>query len=106
MTEPQQLYVSCTRNPLQATQIKNLEAVQRKAAHFAIGQHNRQTSPTGLMQELQWRTLQECRLVARLAKFYKTINGLAACYIPQDSPPVTHRKIKPQHPVPASPYMT
>ena len=79
-------YASCTWDPHQATQTKNLEAVQRKAARFVTGQHSRQTSVTGLMQVLQWRTLQERRHVARLAMFYKAISGLAACYIPQDFP--------------------
>ena len=46
---------------------------------------------TGLMQVLQWRTLQERRLVARLAMFYKAVNGQAACRIPQDFPPTTFR---------------
>ena len=71
------------------SQINKLEAVQRKAAWFVTGEHSRETSVTALMQVLQWRTLQERRLVTRMAMFYKAVNGQAACHIPQDFPPTT-----------------
>ena len=84
-------YASSAWNPYQMSQINKLEAVQRKAARFVTGEHSRETSVTGLMQVLQWRTLQERRLVARLTMFYKAVNGQAASYIPQDFPLTTSR---------------
>ena len=84
-------YASSAWDPYQMTQINKLEAVQRKSARFVTGDHSRETSVTGLMQALQWRTLQERRLVARLAMFYKAVNDQAACHIPQDFPPTTSR---------------
>ena len=79
-------YASCAWDPYTGVQINQLEAVQRKAARFVTGQHSREASVTGLMEQLQCRTVQERRLVARLAMFFKIVRGKAACQIPEDLP--------------------
>ena len=84
----QSLYASSAWDPYQ---INKLEAVQRKAVQFVTAEHSWETSVTGLMQVLQWGILHEWRLVARLAMFYKAVNGQAACHIPQDFSPTISR---------------
>ena len=61
--------------------------MQRKAARFVTGQYRWQTIVTELLQNLQWRSLQEGRFVSRQTLFYKTVNGQAACDIPPYFPP-------------------
>ena len=55
------------------------------------GQHSRQASVNALLQDLQWRSLQERRFVSRLALFHKALNGQAAGDIPHYFPPHTPR---------------
>ena len=76
-------YATTSWGSYQANHIHKVENVQRRAAHFVTGQHQRHISVTALMQDLQWRSLQECRLTARLCMFYKAVNGHAACAIPR-----------------------
>ena len=49
---------------------------------FTTNQHRRDTSVTGLLDTLGWRSLQERRLESRFIMWYKTIHGQAACTIP------------------------
>ena len=65
--------------------------MQPNAARFVTGQYTRQTSVTELLQNLQWRSLQERRFVSCQTLFYKTVNGQAACDIPHYFPPQTPR---------------
>ena len=77
-------YTSSVWDPYTGKQMNQLGAVQAKGARFVTGQHSRRTSVTGLLQTLQWRSLQERRLVARLTMFYKAVEGKAACHIPDE----------------------
>ena len=72
-------YASCTWDPYQVNHIRQLEAVQRKAAKFVTEQYSRQASVTELLQNLQCRSLQEWHFVSRENLFYKTVNGQTAC---------------------------
>ena len=58
---------------------------------MVLNSNSRYTSVTELLHQLQWRQLQERRIIARLAMFYKAVHGLAACPIPQSFPAVTPR---------------
>ena len=82
MVRPVLEYAACAWDPYHADHITRLEAVQRKAARFVTKQHRRDTSVTQLLEHLQWRSLQERRLQARLAMFYKIIHEQASCIIP------------------------
>ena len=82
MVRPVLEYAACAWDPYHAKDINRLEAVQKKAARFVTGQHQRDVSVTLLQQQLQWRSLQERRLIARLAMFHKIQNGQAICDIP------------------------
>ena len=82
-------YAACAWDPYEAQHINKLEAVQRRAARFATKQYRRRTHVKGLLERLEWRLLQERRLIARLAMFHKTVNQMAACVIPPCFPPST-----------------
>ena len=91
LVRPTLEYASSVWDPFQASHISKLEAVQLEAARFVTGQHSRQASVNALLQDLQWRSLQERRFVSRLALFHKALNGQAACDIPHYFPPHTPR---------------
>ena len=89
-------YASTSWDPYQAKHIHRMENVQRRAARFVTGQHQRHISVNALMQDLQWRSLQERRLTVRLCMFYKAVNGHAACDIP-DHMATTQRRTRTSH---------
>ena len=76
-------FASSAWDPFQAGHIQRLEGVQRCAARFVTGQYGRDVSVTGLMSDLNWRTLQERRFSSRMCMLYKTIHGLVACELPE-----------------------
>ena len=84
MVRPNLEYASSAWDPYQEGHIDRLEAVQKKAARFVTGDHRRSTSASGLVSSLEWRTLQERRLIARLTMLFKAVNGLAAVTIPPE----------------------
>ena len=81
-------YASSAWDVFQVNHVQRLESIQRKAARFVTNQHQRDVSVTGLIDTLGWRPLQERRLEARLCMFYKSLNGLAACPIPDYINPI------------------
>ena len=89
-------YASTSWDPYQANHIYRMENVQLRAARFVTGQHQRHISVTALMQDLQWRSLQDGRLTARPCMFYKAVNGHAACDIP-DHMATTQRRTRTRH---------
>ena len=82
-------YGSSAWDPYQGNHIGKLEDVQRRAARFVKGQYRRDVSVTKLQEELQWRTLQERRLCARLTMFHKATNGEEVLTLPPTAPPST-----------------
>ena len=97
MVRPVLEYAACAWDPYNAEQIQRLEAVQKKAARFVTGQYQWDTSATQLVERLEWRTLQERRLVARLAMLKKIQQGQAACEIPPQFRRVTS-SVRASHP--------
>lgn len=83
-------YGAAAWDPYHLAHIERIEGVQRRAARFVNGirRDDRDTSITNAINVLGWRTLQERRLVARLAMLYKAVHHQAACYIPQYYRPV------------------
>ena len=62
--------------------IDRLEAVQRKAARFALNRHQKTASVKQMLQELNWPSLEQLRWTARLSMLYKINSGLAAVKYP------------------------
>ena len=62
-----------------------VEAVQRRAARFALNCYDRyNTSVTELIKQLGWDSLENRRTVNRLNIFYKIINNQIAIHLPND----------------------
>ena len=57
--------------------INRLEGVQRNAARFVCNEYRREPgiSVTALLQQLQWPSLADRRLIARLTLFYNAYTG-------------------------------
>ena len=75
-------YCGSAWDPGAVGQIKQVEAVQRKAARFVTGNWSWHTSVTSLLHELKWRSLQERRLTRRLVLMYQAHHGMSAVAIP------------------------
>ena len=60
------------------TLIKQIEAVQNRAARFVTGNHSRRSSVTAMKLKLKWEPLELRRNVGRLTNFYEAIAGRLA----------------------------
>ena len=81
-------YAGAVWDPYHITHIHKLEAVQRRAARWALQDYQREASVTAMLEELGWRTLQERRCISRLVFFYKTRIQKTACHIPSSFRPI------------------
>ena len=68
-------YASTVWDPHLVKDIMKLEAVQRRAAHFVVGDFRRRSSVTEMLQILDWSLLEERRKNARLIMLHKIIRG-------------------------------
>ena len=82
LVRPTLEYASSAWDSYQQTQIDDLERVQNKAARFVCNQYQRDASVSAMKEALDWRSLQERRLIARLTLWYKALHGQAAVHIP------------------------
>ena len=49
--------------------------VQRRAARFVLGDYNRTSSVTDMLDKLKWDTLEQRREMQCLSAFHKVLNG-------------------------------
>jgi len=70
-------YASTVWSPHEAKLINSLEAVQRRAARWAVARYQRTASVTKMLEELGWQTLEQRRCHARLIMMFKIVHGLA-----------------------------
>ena len=75
---PQLEYETTVWSPHTATDITKLEAVQRMSARWATCDYQRTSSVTQMLQDLEWRSLEQRRIDSRLTLRYKIINDLVA----------------------------
>ena len=54
----------------------NLEMVQRRAARWALGRYQQPASVKEMLNELNWRTLEQRRVDVRLTMLYSITNNL------------------------------
>ena len=78
LVRPHLEYASTVWDPFTSNQIDKLEAVQRRAARFAIRDYDYTSSVTKMLQELDWHPLQMRRSVARLTMMQKIVTGQVA----------------------------
>ena len=70
-------YACTVWDPHTQTNIDRLEAVQRRAARFVVNRYHNTSSVSGMIDQLNWPTLQHRRRVARLAMLRKILNDEA-----------------------------
>ena len=78
LIRPQMEYASIIWDPHTTAYTNNLEMVQRRAARFVMGDFNRTSSVTTMLQHLQWPTLQQRRAENKAIMVYRIVNNLVA----------------------------
>ena len=64
------------RSPHEVKPIHQLEMVQRRAARWTLNRHHNTSSVKGMLEDLQWRTLEQRRTDCRLVLLFQIIHGL------------------------------
>ena len=62
--------------PHEVKPIHQLEMVQRRAARWTLNRHHNTSSVKGMLEDLQWRTLEQRRTDCRLVLLFQIIHGL------------------------------
>ena len=75
-------YASSVWDPHTARNINKLEGVQRRSARYVFSDYNQESSPTAMLKQLDWSSLQLRRLQAKATMMYRIVNNLIA--IPMD----------------------
>ncbi|KAL8618799.1 hypothetical protein ACOMHN_000227 [Nucella lapillus] len=70
-------YACSVWDPYLEGEIKQIEAIQRRAARFVTNRYHRTASVTQMLERLGWPSLQQRRQAARLATMYKIHHNLA-----------------------------
>ena len=78
LVRPQLMYASTVWSPHTATNIHKLESVQQRAARWATRDYRYTSSATSMLQDLNWRTLDQRRIDSRLIMMYKVTHDLVA----------------------------
>ena len=73
-------YSCCVLDPFLQWDVEKLETIQGKAACFVKNEHRRESefSVSGMVRQLGWDSLQDRCRNARLALFFKAVNGEVA----------------------------
>ena len=69
-------YASTVWDPYTTTNINQIEAVQRRAARFVKGDYKTTSSTSQMIRDLDWPTLQDRRVNAKLVMVYRIVNHL------------------------------
>ena len=73
---PQLEYASIVWDPFTQKNVNMLEMVQRRSARWVLGRFHNTSSVTNMLDQLEWRNLQQRRADIRLTMLYKLRNGL------------------------------
>ena len=76
MVRPTLEYASTVWDPFTQRNIKKVEAVQRRAARFAISDYRHTSSPSQMIEYLGWQSLQNRRSNAKVVMVYRITYGL------------------------------
>ena len=82
-------YAATVWAPYHHTDIYQLEAVQRRAARFAMNCYDRYQSVTSMLHSLDWPTLTKRRDHLKITMMYKIIHNIVHI---QPDIPLTHSK--------------
>ena len=69
-------YASAVWSPHEVKHIHQLEMVQRRAARWTLNRHHNTSSVKGMLEDLQWRTLEQRHTDYRLVLLFQSIHGL------------------------------
>ena len=83
-------YASTVWDPYTKGNIRKIEMVQRRAAHFTLNRYRNRSSVSDMIEELGWTTLEKRWEHQRLLMLYKIRNGLVAVHSNQYLNPVHH----------------
>ena len=75
-------YTSSVWDPHQQCDIQAIEKIQRRAAWWVMSDYGRHSSVSGMLEFLNWPTLESRRRISRLKAIYKGINKLSGLSIP------------------------
>ena len=78
LVRPQLEYASTVWSPHTATDIQKTESVQRRAARWATRDYRYTSSVTSMLNDLNWRPLDQRRIDCRLVMLYKDTYELVA----------------------------
>ena len=76
LVRPHVEYASAVWSPHEVKPIHQLEMVQRRAAGWTLNRHHNTSSVKGMLEDLQWRTLEQRRTDCRLVLLFQIIHGL------------------------------
>ena len=82
LVRPQLEYASTVWYPHTTTDINKVEAVQRRAARWAIRDYRYTSSVTAMLKDLNWRPLDQRPIDSRLVMIYKVTYDLVAIPAP------------------------
>ena len=68
-------YASSVWNPNLQKDINKVEMIQRRSARYVTNRYHNTSYVETMLQKLQWPTLEERRMKARLTLLYKIANG-------------------------------
>jgi hypothetical protein len=71
-------------------QVYKIEAVQRRAARFIMGDYKRESSVTSMLKQLDLDTLQSRRQAARATMMYRVVNDLIDIPSSQSQPTISN----------------
>ena len=75
---PQVEYAATVWDPHAQNNIQKIEAAQRRAARFVTNNNNTTSSVTAMMEQLQWESLQQRRMRAKVVMTYRILHSLVA----------------------------
>ena len=90
LVRPQLEYAAPIWDPYTKEKTPQLEKIQRRAARWMTSNYDYRSSVTSMLDQLNWRTIEQRRADARLCLFYKMIHGIEAVPLPDYVQP-THR---------------
>ena len=81
-------YASTVWAPYTRCNIDKVESVQRRAARFVVSNYDYTSSVTGILNDLNWCSLDERRKINRLVMFYKILQGSVMLNLPHEISPL------------------
>ena len=91
LVRPHLEYACTVWDPYTQQDIKQIEAVQRRAARYVLNRNHATSSVGAMLEQLGWPTLQQRRKQSRLQMMYKITNDLVAIKKDSYMKPITRQ---------------